>query len=360
MPEQRYIRESVVVGEQPDLGTVKYCAYNRTRECFITANIEAGDFAAGLDARLRNLAPGAAAALWIVPFRGISPTSVRVPIDLLYLNENHVVLEAVDSFPLSMPSSSGPSAASVLALPANTIAQAKTQAGDQLLLSLPVEMKRQLQQLPARVEHAAESDSATGTETTTRGPGGRVLQWIKPSRSKPQSEASHLQAAPAAPVPATLPEPAPQHSAPSPTPAKRGSFRTWLQTLLPATPSEPRKAERTAVPGLSAYFFTGTSRAGHAVRDISSTGLYVFTEERWYPGTIIRMTLTHVGPTGAELSIAIHAFAVRWGNDGVGLELVFPDVKNSRVGATISADALMGGASKTQLELFLQHVGDAR
>ena len=60
------------------------------------------------------------------------------------------------------------------------------------------------------------------------------------------------------------------------------------------------------------------------MKDISATGLYVVTEERWYPGTLILMTLqnTHAGEEIAERSISVLSRAVRWGNDGVGLQFV--------------------------------------
>ena len=43
--------------------------------------------------------------------------------------------------------------------------------------------------------------------------------------------------------------------------------------------------------GLAAYYWTGAAPAAHNIKDISSSGLYVVTEERWYPGTLVMMTL---------------------------------------------------------------------
>ena len=101
--------------------------------------------------------------------------------------------------------------------------------------------------------------------------------------------------------------------------------RGWLERWLFPDPADPRrKAPRQPVAGLTAHFFTGGAPQAHEIRDISATGLYVITTERWYPGTLIRMTLSKpaAGQHPSERSITVHAKSVRWGNDGVGLEFV--------------------------------------
>jgi hypothetical protein len=123
----------------------------------------------------------------------------------------------------------------------------------------------------------------------------------------------------------------------------------WLQRLLSPDPPLPRKAARESLPGLTAYFWTGGVPEPHGVRDISLSGMYVFTEERWYPGTVIRMTLTDRHEPSMERSISLHATAVRWGNDGVGLRFVLEDAKNQRRGEP----NLAGGVDIKQLEQFL-------
>jgi hypothetical protein len=132
------------------------------------------------------------------------------------------------------------------------------------------------------------------------------------------------------------------------------SARGWFSKLLSPDPPEPRKAEREAMPGLSAYFFTGGESVAHGVRDISRTGFYIFTGERWYPGTILRMTLTERGRGGVERSITVNATAVRWGNDGVGLNFVFQDAKDLRRGVNPQMDGMLGGATKAQVAEFLK------
>jgi hypothetical protein len=117
---------------------------------------------------------------------------------------------------------------------------------------------------------------------------------------------------------------------------------------------ELRKAPREPMPSLAAYYWTGAAPKAHSVRDISSTGLYVVTEERWYPGTLILMTLqeTDGGEDSAERSISVHSRAVRWGNDGVGLQFIPQDTPEARKGLS----ELKHGVEKKVLEQFLERL----
>ena len=349
MADHRYIRESAVRGEPSASGAGNCCAYNQTRERFLCSQVTSGDFhASSLENYLSALTPGSGAALWLLPFRGISPTSVRVPIDLLYLDRNCVVLEAIESFPISSVSSSSAPAASVLALPANTIACAGTRPGDQLILCDPEEMKWRLQQLlAAKAQSQAEPEPASVPESAVRGAAGRVLLFDR-SRSKPAVENPPAEVAPIAQP--ELPKP---QAAPAPAEAAQKTSKpakSWLQRFLSPDPPQPRKAQRESIQGIAAYFFNGGQSVAHGVRDISPTGFYVFTDERWYPGTIIRMTLTDQRQPSAERSITVNAAVVRWGNDGVGLQFVLQDEKSR---GKASPDGMMPGPTKAQVEQFL-------
>lgn len=90
--------------------------------------------------------------------------------------------------------------------------------------------------------------------------------------------------------------------------------------------SEERRAVRLPMPGLVAYFFTGGAPRPHPIKDISITGFYMCTNERWLPGTIIRVTLQMVDARseGSRDAITVHSRVVRWGPDGGGFEFVLP------------------------------------
>ena len=365
----------------------KQCAYNQTRERFLGSDVDAADFStASLDARLPMLASESGAGLWLTPFRGISPTSVRVPLDLIYLDQNCKVIDTVESFPIFQISSSSAPAASVLVLAADTIRSTETRPGDQLILCAPEEMKGRLRVLAeAKVEAEAEPAAAVAEEEPVRAVPGRLLMWedrlkakssavevpaVEPSPAEvPKEEPQFLfpeMEGPRAVAPVITVEP-PKAAAPEKTmvpektvpeitvvPEKTAApektvelkpvtepweksakpKRSWLERWLKPEPEEPRKAAREALPGLTAYFFTGGAPMEHAVRDISLTGMYVYTKERWYPGTVIRMTLTDRLEPTADRSLTLNMAVIRWGNDGVGLKFVLQNSKGKHQGPT--------------------------
>jgi len=116
-----------------------------------------------------------------------------------------------------------------------------------------------------------------------------------------------------------------------------------------------RSAERHPAPGLAAFYWTGAAPMKHDVKDISSSGFYLLTEERWYPGTLVMMSLQKNSEGVEELaerSISVQTRAVRFGEDGVGLAFILPDEDDSRRGQELLKD----GANKKTLEHFLQRV----
>jgi hypothetical protein len=90
--------------------------------------------------------------------------------------------------------------------------------------------------------------------------------------------------------------------------------------------SDRRKAERRASPGLAAYHPDGTDPRQASIRDISSSGVYLLTDERWEPGTVVPLTLQREGPLERNVNrrIAVQARAVRSGSDGIALSFVLP------------------------------------
>jgi len=105
-------------------------------------------------------------------------------------------------------------------------------------------------------------------------------------------------------------------------PAKSWFERLWSE--------ERRRAERhTALP-LAAYYWDGAAPAPRQVRDISPEGMFLLTEQRWYPNTMITMTLTRSDKpdTDPDRSIKIATRVVRSGTDGVGLAFVVPSSRS--------------------------------
>jgi Flp pilus assembly protein TadG len=102
-----------------------------------------------------------------------------------------------------------------------------------------------------------------------------------------------------------------------------GAIRSWFKKL---TSSDHRKAPRTESPLLVAYYWDGSVPMSHEIRNISATGFYLLTRERWHPGTVVTMTLQRTDGTkedsNTEQYISVMSKVVRLGQDGVGFAFV--------------------------------------
>ena len=101
-------------------------------------------------------------------------------------------------------------------------------------------------------------------------------------------------------------------------------LKRWLNPV--AAPSDRRRALRRYVPGLVAHYYTGGAPKPHEIADISLTGFYILTDDRWMPETMIQMTLQKPCPKGdRKQSITVLSRIVRRGSDGVAAEFVMPE-----------------------------------
>ena len=105
-----------------------------------------------------------------------------------------------------------------------------------------------------------------------------------------------------------------------------GRIRGWLLQ----EDEEPRRAPRSTQPEVVVYYWDGAAREGRRIHDISQSGAYICTPERWYVGTIIRLVLQGLpitvrpdGTTVPETSACVSARVIRHGSDGVAVEFVF-------------------------------------
>jgi hypothetical protein len=354
----------------------KLCAYNQTRECFLGLEVDAADLSlAKLKDRIASLALKSGEGLWLSPFRGLPEWGIRVPLDLLYLDQDCRVLDVVESYPVFRANASTPQPASVLALPTHSIYSSQTQTGDQLVLCVADEMQQ-------RLERFTGVAATSGNAPVAAAPAGPIP--IAPAPKRATSTAA------ADPVSVSVPIPAPARRAAAsvvqsavllrekplwsggpglleledrsdavedlskknethvmgliqPEMTDVRPPRGWLERWWSP---DPRKAPREQAPGLAAYYWTGGAPEAHPIKDISPTGLYVVTEERWYPGTLVLMTLqaTAFGEEVTERTICVHSRAVRWGKDGVGLQFVLQNE---------AADPSMAAADRKALDRFL-------
>jgi PilZ domain len=106
-------------------------------------------------------------------------------------------------------------------------------------------------------------------------------------------------------------------------------MKNWFEELMAG---DQRRPQRYVAPRLVAYFFDGGTPTAHCIRDISSNGLYLLTTQRWYPGTLVTITLqrTEKDQAGVKQSITVQARVMRSAEDGVGLRFVVPKSAEGR------------------------------
>jgi hypothetical protein len=352
-PEFPATRQNVAPKVSPAQRAVEpaqgYCVYNQTRERFVATGIEAVDASAGrLEAHLRRLDPGGRAGLWILPCREIAATCIRFPVDLVYLENDGVVLEAIASFPLAAPAVSLAGAASVLVLPANTAVEGEIHAGDRLIVSLPEEMRRHFEDLQEAKADAHEDRGSQPRQSGIFCAGEPTIPEAGPeARSAASQEAGSADRGTNS---SREPSLAPQIDT---QPWMQQAPRNWFKRLLRKGPADPRKTARETLPGLIAYYFTGGTPEGHPVRDISARGMFIVTSDRWYAGTVLRVTLTDRHDPRAERSITVNAKVVRSASDGVGLAFVL-DEPDRRSSLPVEQMERANGMAPAEIDEFLR------
>lgn len=330
----------------------EFKAYNLTRQCFLGEHVVTGDFLNTIRRQwLPKLRPGSGFGLWMKPFRGISPEETQILVDLLYLDEKCCVIEAIESFPTYCVSPFSDTAASVLALPAGSIISTQTTAGDLLMIG-PSEKMAGLLKKPSH------SDARTGAVPAVLS-STDPFQLLSgegppfPVRAEPMQVQDRLLGSEGSPASTA------EGEAPGETrPAAPGRKRSWLQRWLHPEPTDPRTVSRETAHGLIASFWTVGSPQNYEIRNLSTAGLYAVTDERWYPGTLLRITLTMpdaMEPQGHR-SITVPAKAVRWGNDGVGFEFVLRGRHGKSQPETLPCDPV----DPKELRRFLSKVSAAR
>lgn len=320
------------------MDNLKYCVYNQTRESFLSLGVTVPNATgASLRGLIESITTQGDKGLWMMPYKGIPPAHGLAPIDLVYLDHELKVIQEVESYPTATQESWREEAASALVLPTHTIYSSQTQQGDQLLICEADEMEQRLERL---------SNSNVSSSSRT------VISSIE-KRADAQTTESTLLARSSADNAIEVQGSDGMNNFEQKS-GKPNSLRAWLQNWLS---SDRRRAHRLALPGLVAYYWTGSAPRAYQIADISSTGFYLLTEERWFPGTIVLMTLQRTDGGGQNLddSIAVQSRVVRWGSDGLGLAFVLSRSSESRDGESLREH----GADKKTLEKFLSRVRES-
>lgn len=314
----------------------KYCVYNQTRESFLSLEVTLADAAQGqVRSLIEKLAIKPDSGLWLTPYRGVPAARGLSPIDLVYLDSDYRVIQEIESFPTSTVEPLKEEAASALVLPAHTIYSSQTQPGDQLVICVAGEMERRLERLSSSF---ASSPAVTSDLPSVN---GRSVKEVS-SAVALSHRSSNVQ---------SIFQGSDEMNDYEPKNRRPNSLKTWLQNWLS---SDRRRAQRRPLPGLVAYYWTGSAPKAYQIADISSSGFYVLTEERWFPGTMVLITLQRTDSSGRNVDdcLAVQSRVVRWGTDGLGLAFVPSRAVDSKNGESLREN----GADKKTLDRFLERL----
>ena len=283
---------------------LKYCVYNTTRESYLSLGVTAADtILSRLKGLIGKFKLRSDEGLWVIPSGGVHSLGVFFAVDLLYLYDHNRVIYMVESFPPFHISPFKTQAHSLLELPTHSIFSSQTQLGDTLIICVAEQMEVELKIIASQ---SAEEPKAP------------------PMLDNPDVPDSRL----------------------------RRILQALASLFSLSSKQDRRKYGRKSTSNLAAYFWTGAAPKTHEVRDVSPSGLYLKTEERWYPGTVVTMTLQRTdAPTESpDRAITVKSKAVRSDADGVGLEFVHPEGKEDLE----NKDDFGKPADKKKLHRFLR------
>lgn len=274
-----------------------YYAYNKTREAFLSLGVSVahqagGSFWAALSKRELKTNEG----IWIASAENRRDPGFQGPCDRIFLDSGLRVVALTEGMPNLPAGASLPQYESILLLPVHTIFGSQTQVGDQVLIGTIEDI-------------------------------GAILNGIEPIPDglfpiESRSEKRAMEA-----------------------PMK------WLSRIFNLR--DRRRDTRTLSPPLMAFYWDGGIPVPHAVPDISRTGLFLKTPDRWHPRTLLRVTLQRMtqDPLEAEETITVQCRVVRTGHEGVGMAFMLAD--GYRDGSPTNVGRL---ASRKDLHRFFERL----
>ncbi len=326
----------MVASRRVNMEAQKYCVYNQTRESFISFGVTiVNTILEPVKPLIQKLSIEANRGLWLTPYRGIPMAQGLHLVDLVYLDEDFRVLHKVESFSMVFNERLKLQAASALILPAHSIYSSQTEAADQLMICGAEQMEHRLGHLSSQI---------AGVPITPR---TDFLTKVPPSIA---GSASHLSGDHGRQMQRAAQQLKDKEEAES----EAGKKDSFMPRFLRWLAIDPRKARRYPLPGLVAYYWTVGTPKARSIGDISATGLYLFTDEPWLPGSMIPMTLQRAGTPGQapEDWVAVLTQVVRSDTNGRGLAFVFSRFVNVYSGE-IPPESV---ADKKVLERFLRQL----
>jgi hypothetical protein len=292
------------------MASEKLCVCDRTRENLIGTKLDFVDTVhLPFVALVKSLSNVPETGLWLNHFRGIPKGPRLSRFDVIYLDERATVLSCVENFTEVEFKLLEQEAASAVILAAHSLAKVNVQPGDQLRVCRAGKV---LAGFPDNGETPADTQICI-----REGMAGAAC------REKQRGEASlntNDVAAPATEI----------------SNQKLSLKQKFLFWLFPKPDDgDRRRGKRLPAANLVAYYWTGGAPQAYKLAEISQSGLYLFTEERWLPGTRIVMTLQRESdPTETEEISRVESEVVRWGEDGVAFRFVesgFVDLNTGQI-----------------------------
>lgn len=303
------------------MASQKLCACNRTCEAVIGTRLELVDTVHVLFTVLvKTFMNVPESGVWLNHFRGIPKGPRLSRTDVIFLDQQARVLDCVENFTEVEFQPLHEAAASAIVLPAHALATIKAEAGDQL-----------------RICRADRSSVVAGQPSL---PDERCILDAAPSEKPKEVQ----RAAPTSP------------SAPDALPRKRSLKERFLLWLFPEAErkTDRRIAPRIPARNLVAYCWTGGAPLVCKIENVSRSGLYLSTDERWMPGTRVMMTLQKdvADVVRSDEISRVESEVVRWGEDGIGCRFVESGYVDLNSGKILEGQVF----DKAAFDRFLRHV----
>jgi hypothetical protein len=280
----------------------KLCVCNCSCEALIGAGLELVDTVhVPFTVLVKTFCAVPESGVWLNHFRGIPKGPRLTRSDVVFLDEEGRVLDLVENFTEVEFQPLHETAASALVLPAHSLASIEMHRGDQL-----------------RVCRADRTAVLAGQPLL---PHELCTLIAEPSEKSKQTS----RVAPDTPGTSEA------------APRNRSLKERLLLWLYPeAENADRRRAPRLPAHDLVAYCWTGGSPLLCKIGNVSQSGLYLITDERWVPGTRVMMTLQKEDFNTAhddEIS-RVESEVVRWGSDGIGCRFIesgFVDLNSGEI-----------------------------
>jgi hypothetical protein len=128
---------------------------------------------------------------------------------------------------------------------------------------------------------------------------------------------------------------------------KKPLMKRLMRWIVP----DKRVANRRRLPPVIAYLGQLRSSKEYKIGDISVTGFYMITEERWISGSAFPVTLERTDGAAGRQTLMVYSTVVRTGTDGVAFTFMPPKNEEKRAA---EARAAVPRLDLTKLAQFLK------